>query len=139
LVRVHEPEPFPTALRKGARDAGNMAFSIVGLLRNLISRRVGTAGFVGPPGIIAMSIRLAKQGGVAALLPFLMMLSVNLAVLNLLPIPPLDGGRLVFLAAEKIRGRPLPENAVAYPMIAGVVLIIVLFVVVSLKDVLSFF
>ena len=45
------------------------------------------------------------------LIHFLGILSINLAVINFLPIPPLDGGQMVFLMAEKIRGRPLPESA----------------------------
>ena len=51
------------------------------------------------------------------LIHFLGILSINLAVLNFLPIPPLDGGQMVFLIAEKVRGRPLPESA----LIAGIV------------------
>ena len=49
--------------------------------------------------------------GLTYLIHFLGMLSINLAVLNFLPIPPLDGGQMVFLVAEKIRGRPLPDSA----------------------------
>ena len=65
------------------------------------------------------------------------MLSVNLAVLNFLPIPPLDGGQFVFLAAEKIRGRPLPERAQIFLMIAGIVFVVLLFVVVTFNDIVS--
>ena len=63
------------------------------------------------------------------LIYFLGILSINLAVLNFLPIPPLDGGQMVFLIAEKVRGRPLPESA----LIAGTYL--GLFLVLSLDGV----
>ena len=53
--------------------------------------------------------------GFTDLVFFLGILSINLAVLNFLPIPPLDGGQMLFLIAEKVRGRPLPDSA----LIAG--------------------
>jgi regulator of sigma E protease len=139
LYRIHAPDPPVVALKKGAADALDMATSIIGLLRNLIAGRLGADSFGGPVLIGKISFEIAKRGGLADFLPFLGLLSINLAVINFFPIPPLDGGQMVFLIAEKIRGRPLPENAVAYPMFVGVVFIIVLFVAISLKDVLSLF
>ena len=52
-----------------------------------------------------------RRLGLTYLIHFLGILSINLAVLNFLPIPPLDGGQMVFLIAEKVRGRPLPDSA----------------------------
>jgi len=116
LYRIHAPETPVVALKKGAGDALDMATSIIGLLRNLIAGRLGADSFGGPVLIGKISFEIAKRGGLADFLPFLGLLSINLAVINFFPIPPLDGGQMVFLIAEKIRGRPLPENAVAYPM-----------------------
>ena len=68
------------------------------------------------------------------------MLSVNLAVINFLPIPPLDGGQMAFLVAEKIRGRPLPESALAAGTWAGIVLVGLLMIFFLGQDViLTFF
>lgn len=139
LRRTQPPQPFGTALAKGWRDTQEMALSIFGLIRNLIQQRLGADSFGGPVKIGEIAFRVAKGGGLSSFLPFLGLLSVNLAVINFLPIPPLDGGQMTFLIAEKIRGRPLPENAVAYPTIAGLVFVLVLFVLVFFKDVMSYF
>lgn len=139
VFRNRPPQPFASAVREGWRDTQDMALSILRLIRNMVQGRVGAGGVGGPVLIADMAFQTAKFGGLAAFLPFLGMLSVNLAVLNFLPIPPLDGGQMTFLIAEKVRGRPLPENAVAYPTIVGVVFVLVLFVVVFFKDVMRYF
>ena len=139
LFRVHAPETFGVAVRKGWGDALDMSTSIFGLLRNLISGRIGVEGFGGPIMISKIAYKIAQTRDMKSFLGFLGFLSVNLAVMNFFPIPPLDGGQMIFLVAEKVRGRPLPENAVAYPMIIGIAFILILFVLISLKDVLSFF
>jgi regulator of sigma E protease len=69
------------------------------------------------------------------LIYFLGFISVNLAVINFLPIPPLDGGQMAFLAAEKIRGKPLPESALAPVIYTGILLIVCLFLFVTYQDV----
>jgi regulator of sigma E protease len=66
---------------------------------------------------------------------FLGLLSINLAVINFLPVPPLDGGQMVFLAAEKVRGRPLPESALRAGTYAGLALVLCLMAFVLWKDV----
>ena len=66
---------------------------------------------------------------------FLGILSVNLAVLNFLPIPPLDGGQMVFLIAEKVRGRPLPDSAVIAGTYFGLILVLCLMVFVTYQDI----
>ncbi len=61
--------------------------------------------------MIAQVAYYAAGSGFTELISFLGVLSINLAVINFLPIPPLDGGQMLFLIAEKVRGRPLPESA----------------------------
>jgi regulator of sigma E protease len=60
-------------------------------------------------------------------------------VVNFLPIPPLDGGQLLFLICEAVRGRPVPEKYAGPVMIAGLVFVLLLFLAVNLNDVLSYF
>jgi regulator of sigma E protease len=60
---------------------------------------------------------------------------VNLAVLNLLPIPILDGGQILIACAEKVRGKPLPERVVGYLQLVGLVLILGLMVLALSNDV----
>ena len=67
---------------------------------------------LGGPGTIAVAAGDAASQGLSSLLIFLTMLSANLAVINFLPIPLLDGGHMVFLAYEGIRGRPANEKVV---------------------------
>ena len=116
-----------------------IASSIFGLIRSLTAGRQSADSVIGPLGIGPLAFRIAKSGDMKVFFGFLGLLSINLAVINFFPIPPLDGGQMVFLIAEKVRGRPLPENVVAYPMMIGIALILVLFVFITFKDVLKFF
>lgn len=75
--------------------------------------------------------------GIAKLLFFLCMLSINLAFLNVLPIPVFDGGHLLFLVIEKIKGSPVSERVLGYSQMVGIVLIISLMVYVTYNDVMK--
>ena len=77
----------------------------------------------------------AAGSGFTDLIYFLGILSINLAVLNFLPIPPLDGGQMVFLIAEKVRGRPLPESALIAGTYLGLFLVLCLMVFVTYQDI----
>ena len=67
---------------------------------------------------------------------FLAMVSINLAILNILPIPVLDGGWLVFLIIEKIKGSPVSERTMAYFQWAGLIFVLGLMVYVTWNDVI---
>jgi regulator of sigma E protease len=99
------------------------------LLRDISTREIG-----GPILIGQMSGQFARRG-FAALIAFMALLSVNLAVLNLLPIPVLDGGHLVFLAIEGVRGKPLSLSARLRLTQLGMVLLIALMVFVFTNDI----
>jgi len=90
---------------------------------------------LGGPGTIAVAAGDAASQGISALLMFLTMLSANLAVINFLPIPMLDGGHMVFLAYEGIRGRPANERFVLAMHMAGFVFIISLMLFVIGLDI----
>ena len=83
---------------------------------------------------LAGRLRVARLG-LTYLIHFLGILSINLAVLNFLPIPPLDGGQMVFLIAEKVRGRPLPESALVAGTYLGLFLVLGLMVFVTFQDI----
>jgi regulator of sigma E protease len=72
-------------------------------------------------------------------LKFLGILSINLAVMNFLPIAPLDGGQMVFLIGEKIRGKPLPESFLALFSYMGLIAVLSLMVMVLYQDILRVF
>jgi len=110
------------------------------LIYGLFTGTAGTmAGAVaGPVGIAVMTGDVARLG-ISYLLQFTALLSLNLAVLNILPIPALDGGRLVFLTIGKIFGkqRGLKYEQVAHTL--GFLLLMGLVVIITLKDILGFF
>jgi regulator of sigma E protease len=87
----------------------------------------------GPIRIAQMSGEVA-QGGVAALLVFMAVLSVNLGLINLFPVPMLDGGHLLYYAAEALRGRPLGARAQEYGFRIGLVLVFSLMVFATWND-----
>ena len=86
-----------------------------------------------PLRIAQMSGEVA-QGGIAALLYFMAVLSVNLGLINLFPIPVLDGGHLLFYVAEALRGKPLGQRAQEYGFRVGLVLVLMLMVFAFYND-----
>ena len=112
LVQKLPPQSIAAALRRGWDDTIENIFSIYGTIRNLVLGRLGPRGLAGPIRIVGIAYKTARSS-MNELIKFLGILSINLAVINFLPIPPLDGGQMLFLMAEKIRGRPLPESALA--------------------------
>ena len=87
----------------------------------------------GPLGIAQLSGRVARLG-VASLVSFIAVLSINLGLVNLFPIPVLDGGHLMFYAAEALRGRPLPARFQEYGFRAGFALLAGLFIFATWND-----
>jgi len=106
--------------------------TLVGVWQMLTSHR-GVDELGGPLRIAQLSGQVA-QLGFASLVSFIAVLSVNLALINLFPIPVLDGGHLLFFLAELIRGRPLPQRAQEYGTRAGFALLIGLFVFATWND-----
>lgn len=94
---------------------------------------------LGGPIMIAGAAYSAASSSIANLIYFLGILSVNLSVLNFLPIPPLDGGQMVFLIAEKVRGRPLPDSALIAGTYVGLILVLSLMVFATYQDVFRLF
>ena len=103
-------------------------------LRRILTGQVSGDNVGGIITIGVVSHSWAGQG-FAKLLFFLCMLSMNLAFLNVLPIPVLDGGHLFFLLIEKIKGSPVSERVLSYSQIVGIVLIVSLMVYVTFNDI----
>jgi regulator of sigma E protease len=108
-------------------------------LSTLISQAVvGEADFsqvAGPVGIVGM-VGDAASFGFTALLTFTAIISLNLAIINLLPVPALDGGRLVFVAIEAVTRRPIPPQWAGRVNFAGFALLMLLMVAVTYNDIL---
>ncbi len=92
----------------------------------------------GPIGIAQLGTIVADQGFMH-LLRFLALISINLAVINFLPIPIVDGGQFLLLCAEKVRGKPVPPSVQNALTMAGLVLIGAVFIVVTYNDVRNLF
>ncbi|MBI3952547.1 MAG: site-2 protease family protein [Candidatus Doudnabacteria bacterium] len=107
------------------------------VISHWISGQGVNVGLAGPVGIAVLTRDVAQLGFVY-LMQFTAVLSVNLAVINAIPFPALDGGRVLFLAIEKIRGKKLPQQAEAIANTVGFALLILLMLFVTVKDVSKF-
>lgn len=96
------------SVTEGARQTWDNGLRVLGFLKGLVLGQV-SANQLGGPIMIGQASGQFARAGLVALLSFMAFLSINLAILNLLPIPVLDGGHLVFLVLEGIRGKPLPQ------------------------------
>jgi regulator of sigma E protease len=137
LIRELPPMSAGAALRRGFEDTRDTITGIYAMLRGLITGEISGSS-VGGPALIADMASQAARHGFITFISFIGMLSVNLAVINFLPVPPLDGGQMAFLVAEKIRGKPLPEKAMNLGMMTGLVLVLGLMVFVLTQDVIRY-
>ena len=129
------------SIKLGFITTYNMTILIFVFLGKLIASpftHESVAGDVtGPIGIAKMSGQAAKLG-LAFLMQFTAMLSVNLAVINLLPFPGLDGGRILFLIIEKIKGSPIKQKVEQTINTIGFMILLGLMALVVVKDILRF-
>ncbi|MHC5542743.1 site-2 protease family protein, partial [Singulisphaera rosea] len=138
LIRRLPPQGIASSLRRGTDDTIANILRIYAMLRSLAQQRVSPK-LLGGPLMIAQVAYTQAETGLTEFVHFLGILSINLAVLNFLPMPPLDGGQMVFLIAEKVRGRPLPASAQNVVIWIGVILLICLMVYVLFQDVVRTF
>jgi regulator of sigma E protease len=132
------PMSVAGAFKRAGKETASNVFMIYNMIRSLKQGRVSPKMIGGPIRIAAMAYSFVSSG-LALFIYFLGMLSVNLVVLNFLPIPPLDGGQMLFLIAEKVRGRPLPESAVIAGTYAGLIFVLGLMLFVLYQDVVLTF
>ncbi|MCX6758059.1 MAG: RIP metalloprotease RseP [Candidatus Nomurabacteria bacterium] len=135
--------PFFSAIWEGFKfDLSVTKATIIGLFDLLKSIFVGKANLsdvTGPVGLVG-AVGDAYHGfGFAYLISFAAMISVNLAVINLFPFPALDGGRLLFLLIEKIKGSRLNPKFANYANMIGFFLLILLMLVVTYHDIVKLF
>ncbi len=107
-------------------------------LFDLLTGRYGIESVSGPVGVNQVMTDAAKSG-VADVAYLAVVISMNLGVMNLLPLPALDGGRLIFLIIEGIRRKPLSRKVEGYIHFAGFVILMILMAVIMVKDVIGLF
>ena len=125
---------FFQALRMGIGEAHEMVREVLRTLQAMFSGRVGAENLGGIITIGQITHSVASTG-LVPLLFFLSMISIHLGVLNLLPIPALDGGHLLFVIIEKLRGRPVSERTQGWFNLVGVVAILGLIFFVTYQDI----
>ena len=106
-------------------------------LKNLVFKGEGVSDVTGPVGTVYVIQEVTQQGGIDMYLELLALISVNLGVMNLLPIPGLDGSRLLFLAAEGIRRKPVRRELEGAIHGAGFILLMGLMLVLTYKDIMQ--
>lgn len=130
----HESLGVVGAIGAGLAETWGSVVQVGRSVRGLLNGEVAGKELAGPIGIGQIAGQSAKQGP-AAFLSFMAFLSANLAVLNLLPIPLLDGGQLVFLLAEGVLRRPLPLKLREVLSMMGLVILVLLMVFVFWNDI----
>ena len=144
-IRFGPPEvPLPeynvfTAFGKGVETTWLTLTAIGRTLKQLVSGEVSPKYLTGPLGIAYSTKKIFDEIGLISFLFFIGFISINLAIVNLLPIPIADGGHLLFFAIEKIRGKPVPRRAQEIVQQVSVILIIALFVYITWFDSLTLF
>ncbi len=138
LTEMRPPAPWSEAFWLGVRETRDSIWQVTTILRKLVSGDVAVTN-LGGIGTIAVAATASASEGVGTLLLFLTLLSANLAVLNILPIPVLDGGHLVLLLYEGIRGKPASEKVVTTVTYAGLIFILTLMVFVMGLDITRLF
>ncbi len=125
--------PWYTAIWQGGKATIGGLTGIVSGLYQLFSGKLGVSSLGGPVKIAKLTGEVAGMGFIY-LLQFTAFLSLNLAVLNILPFPALDGGRVLFLFIEKIRGKRNNQKIEQYVNTAGFIFLILLMVAVTIND-----
>lgn len=139
LVKVSLPE----AISEGASFTGRIVIATVSGLVQLLGDAIGgeenlLASLVGPVGLAGL-VGDASDFGFTYLLSFVAFISINLAIFNLIPLPALDGGRLVILAIEGIRRSPLPARLVGWLNLVGFLAIVALMLIITVADLIRLF
>lgn len=137
-----ERQPFLAALWRGLAASANIFAAIVAAFVNLVWGLLAQGrfltDFVGPIGIFGVA-QQAGALGFLYLVQLIALISLNLTVLNILPFPALDGGRLLFLLIEKIKGSPLNPGFERGANAIGFALLILLMIAITARDIVRLF
>lgn len=119
----------------GVSETWNVVERTMNYLGKLVSGRESPQQLSGPIGIMRVSGEVASSGGIGPLVGLVAVLSVSIGLLNLFPVPLLDGGHLLFYAVEAARGRPLSERAQEIGFGIGLALVVMLMLFATWNDI----
>ena len=129
----HKATTMASAIMMGVGEIRRRMGNVLEFLELLVKGKMPFK-VVGGPGMIAVEATDAASKGISPLLMFLTMLSANLAIINFLPIPALDGGHMMFLTAEAVRGKPVDEALQMKLTMVGVLGLLCLMGAVIIND-----
>jgi regulator of sigma E protease len=136
LTEEVRAESFGHALQLGALLSLDMIKQLYVTLKRMVTGDVGAKNLGGIIRISQVSYQAAQRGP-SWFLYLMAMLSLNLAFVNLLPIPVLDGGHLMFLLIEKVKGSPVSSRVFGYSQVVGLVFVLMLVLFVTYNDILQ--
>lgn len=138
LPRKNVLASLAEGLRISLETTAAIFAAIFNLLVDFLAGRTPLERITGPVGIVEMTTQAGGLGFVY-LLQFFALISLNLAVINVFPFPALDGGRLTFLLAEKMKGSPLPRRFENFANTLGMAFLLLLMAAITIKDISKFF
>lgn len=128
--------PFCIAIWKGTQTTGFLMKEIYKAFYMLITHKGGAVELGGPVEIASMTGKVASLGFIY-ILQFIALLSINLGIINLIPFPALDGGRIFFLIIEKIRGKVTNQNVENFIHTVGFAILMLLIIFITYKDIMN--
>lgn len=144
-IGIFDPEQFIlragdpiSAIKMGIAETHRVMMMTYLTFARLFQGTVKVEHLKGPVGIAHMGTRIAERGFIW-LLFFMALISVNLAVINFLPLPIVDGGQFIFLLIEQVRGKPVPVEVQNAATLAGLLLIGAVFIIVTFHDIANLF
>lgn len=133
--------PLWEAIKLGPLRSAQLAYLMADYLRDIIGRLIQAEKVQlevsGPVGIVVMTNQM-REMGLPYLIQFAAIISINLAFINFLPFPALDGGRILFLLVEKIKGRPVSPKLEKIIHAAGLYFLLFLMLLITFKDISRF-
>lgn len=138
-VQVSMNDSFKDKIVFGFTETWAYMKAIVISISMLVTGRLSLDNLGGPIAIFSMTSEVTRMAGILGIINFIGFLSVNLGLMNLLPIPGLDGGKLLLNIVEGIRGKPISEEKQTIITLVGVVLLILLMLFVTWNDIQRYF
>ncbi len=139
IAQGYEKMPASSILPSAWSLCKQASVAIVESLGKLFTTGEGLNDAAGPVGVVSLVAQQTQQGGFEIYLYLLVILSINLGLMNLIPIPGLDGSRLIFMLIEAIRRKPVNQKIEAGVHLCGYVLLFGLMIFFTFKDVLRLF
>jgi len=135
IISGYGPIPLSQVIPAAWNSCVYASGAILSALGKLVTTGEGLNETAGPVGMVQLVAEQTRQGGFEIFLNLMVIISINLGLINLFPIPGLDGSRLVFMVAEAIRGKPVSQRIEAGVHMAGYALLLGLMVFFTFKDI----